>query len=238
MLVRPMVSDAGNLARSAYPGDIIAGGENILAGGIATAGAGVWTGAAIAAGIIRRTGPGAGYTDTTDTATNIIAALKGNAGCNVVPGSTFRTLFINTVAQAMTFAAGTGVVAGTGTLNCAASLVREYLWTILNASDPQTLQCNTTNASALVTFVLPSGASSLPLMASNGPIGAAAITPGMTVSGTGITAGTTVIGITMGQGGMVGVTLSAVATATSAVGGVALSFGPTVQIDSLRSTTL
>jgi hypothetical protein len=57
------------------------------------------------------------------------------------------------------------------------------------------------------------------------------ITPGMTVSGTGITAGTRVLGVTQGQGGVTGVTLDANATATSAAGGVALTFLPTVQFD-------
>lgn len=241
MLVRPVVEDAGGLGRSGFPGDLIGGGESlsVAASGLATVGAGTWTGALIANGLIRRTGPVAGYTDTTDTATNILAALAGNASAaNVVQGTTFRSLFLNTVAQAMTFAAGIGVRAGLGTLDVAASLVREYLWTVLNSSAQQTLQSNTTNASAVLTFVLPSGMVALPMVASNGLGGAAAITPGMTVSGTGITAGTRVLGVTQGQGGLVGVTLDANATATSPAGGAAITFGPTIQIDSLRSSTL
>lgn len=229
MLVRPKIGsgDAAN-GREVMPGDLIAGGENILAGALATVGAGTWTGALIATGIIRRTGPVGAYTDTTDTSTNIIAALQGNnPGIDIVPGTSFRMLFINTVAQALTFAAGLGIVSGTGTLTVAASLVREYLWTILNAT-PQSIQnCSTTNASAVVTFNLPATAPALPM---------GTITPGMTVSGTGITAGTTVLGLTLGQGGITGFTLSANATATT--NPVALTFLPTVQIDSLRSSTL
>lgn len=237
MLVRPLGQRGNEVPAVALsPGDLLAGGENILAGTIATAGAGTWTGAAIATGIIRRTGPGAGYTDTTDTAVNILAALAGNAPDNpVVPGTSFRMLFINTVAQAMTFAAGTGVVAGTGTLDCAASKTREYLFTVLNSTRQQTIQSNTTNVSPTVTFVLPPNMSALPI----GPnVPNYNITPGMLVTGTGISAGTYVTGVTQGQGGIIGVTLSANATATSAAGGVALTFGPRVQIDALRGGDL
>lgn len=215
------------------PGDFVLAGENILAGAIATVGAGTWTGAAIATGIIRRTGPVAGYTDTTDTATNIMAAIGGNQINPVpIPGSTFRMLLLNTVAQALTFAAGTGVVAGTGTLNVAASLWREYLWTVLNTGPTFSLSCSITNASPTVLFNLPQQATSLPMGSTFGGVN---VTPGMTVSGTGITAGTLVLGLTLGQGGILGVTLNANATATAS--SVLLTFGPTLQIDSLRSGT-
>lgn len=237
MLALPMVQRGLEVASTPLnPGDVLAGGENILAGGISTAGAGTWTGAAIATGIIRRTGPGAGYTDTTDTATNILAALAGNNPANPVkPGTSFRLLFLNTVAQAMTFAAGQGVVAGTGNLNAAASVWREYLLTVLNASPAVPVQSNTTNLSTAVTFVLPPNMASLPI----GPnIPSWNITPGMDVSGTGISAGTYVAGVTQGQGGIIGVTLSAAATATSAAGGTPLFFGPRIMIDALRGGTL
>jgi len=218
------------------PGDIFIGGESISAGAIATVGAGTWTGAAIGTGIIRRTGPVGGYTDTTDTATNIIAALAGNnPGAAIVPGSTFRLRVLNTVAQALTFAAGVGVVAGTGTLNIAASLIRDYLVTVLNSSPPVTLQSNTTNGSAVVTFVFPTGQTVYPIGSAPNAIN---LTPGMTVTGTGITTGTTILGVTQGQGGVTGVTLSANATATSGSGGVSLAYGPTVQFDTLGTLGL
>lgn len=242
--------------RRIFPGDLVAGGENILAGSITTVGAGVLTAAAIATGIIRRTGPVGGFTDTTDTAANIINALlcgSGQISPDCVPGTSFRLLYINTVAQAMTFAAGTGVVAGTGTLNVAASNVREYLVTVLNTSPVQIYQCATSNSgttytgpgaplnstltvSQVVTFNLPINAVSLPELGSNGLTGTTLITPGMSVSGTGISAGTTVIGVIQGVGGITGVTLSAAATATNT--SVALTFGPTVQFDGLFSATL
>lgn len=226
--VRPLVLANEVPARQVMPGDLIMGGENILAGAITTAGDGTWTAAAIATGIIRRTGPVGAYTDTTDTATNIVAALAGNSqGADVVPGSTFRLIFQNTVAQALTFAAGTGVRSGTGTLTVAASLVREYLVTVLNSTPQQILNSSTTNASAVVTFNLAPQQTALPM---------GTVTPGMTVSGTGITAGTRVLGVTLGVGGITGVTLDANATATNSP--VALTFLPTVQFDGIRSGTL
>lgn len=235
-ILKPTGRKSGAPEEELNPGDILAGGESALAGAIATAGAGTWTGAAIATGIIRRTGPGAGYTDTTDTAANIIAALAGNAPSpDVAPGTTFRLLFENTVAFAHTFAAGSGVVAGSGVLNAAASTWREYLVTVLNASPVAVATATFNNASTAVTFVLPAGMTALPLGPS--PL-ATNITPGMSVTGTGIAAGATVAGVTYGQGGITGVTLSANTTGASASGGNVLTFGPTVQFDGLRSGTL
>lgn len=236
---RPTGMKNGVIDEAFMPGDIAIGGESLLAGAIATVGAGTWTGAAIATGIINRTGPVGGYTDTTDSAQSILNALAGNSnGAEVVPGSTFRLLFVNTVAQAHTYAGGAGVQTGSGTVNTAASTWREYLFTVLNSTPSSVAQCNTTNASAVVTFVLPAGVVALPYNVSgNNPLGVT-ITPGQTVSGTGITAGTTVLGVTQGQGGVTGVTLSANATATSAAGGVPLTFTPTVKVDGLRSGTL
>lgn len=228
MIVRPMVQGDSPVSRPTNPGDLFGLGESISAGLLTTAGAGTLTGALIATGLIRRTGPGGGYTDTTDSATAILAALAGNApAADVMPGTTFRLLFINTVAQAMVLAAGAGVFLGTGTTTTAASLWREYLVTIQNATPQQIISCATTNASAVVTFNLATGQAALPM---------GTITPGMDVSGTGITAGTTVLGVTQGQGGITGVTLSANATATT--NPVALTFGPRILIDGLRSGTI
>lgn len=236
-LLRPIGADGSNQNRLPAAGDVLGLGEVISAN--ATVGAATWTGAQIATGVISRSGSVAGYTDTTDNAANILAALAGNApAADVQPGTTFRLRVLNTVAFLLTFAAGTGVVAGSGTLNIAASTGRDYLITVLSSCPLQTLQCSTTNASAAVTFVLPAGAVALPFQGSNGPIGAISNLLGATVSGTGITAGTTVIGITQGQGGATGITLSANATATSAAGGTPLTFQPTIRFDSLGGITL
>lgn len=236
MLAIPMVRKNTVIDDQLYPGDILAGCENILSGGIATVGAGTWTGAAIATGIINRTGPTGGYTDTTDTAANIIAALQGNSpALAAVPGTSFRLLFINTVAFAMTFAAGVGVVAGTGTLSLGASAVRLYLLTILNSMVPVTVNATFLTTSKVVTFMLPGVTVAL----SEGPASAYnQISVGATVTGTNIATGTKVLGVTSGQGGIIGITLDTNTTGASASGGTAITIGPTVQIDTLFSASL
>ena len=51
---------------------------------ITTAGAGTLTAAAMVGGLIPRTGPTAGFTDTTDTAANIDALLAAGSGSNTL----------------------------------------------------------------------------------------------------------------------------------------------------------
>lgn len=217
----------------AQPGDVVGAGETI--GTLTTVGSGTITAATIAQGLLLRSGPVGGFTDTTDTAVNILTAIAGPAYQAIVgAGTTWRFRYINSVAQAMTFAAGAGVVAGVGTLNVAASLTRDYLLTVLSTQQPYTIQSNTTNASAVITFVLPPGLTAYKI----GPDPAAInIQVGASVSGTNITAGTTVIGVTTSQAGVTGVTLSANATGTTSAGGTPLTFGPTVKIDSIGSMT-
>lgn len=230
-LATPTVWTNGVMDRRLQQGDLLAGGESISAGAISTAGAGTWTGAAIATGIIRRTGPVGGYTDTLDTAANIITALGGNTSPDCAPGSTFRLLFQNTVAQAMTLAAAAGITLGTGVTTTAASLWREYLFTIVNPGPVFYATGTTTVSSTTVTFALPTGMSALP----QGPSPLADnITAGMTVQGTGVATATTVASTTSGQGGLTGIVLSGTATAS---GVVSLIFGPTMTVDGLRSGT-
>lgn len=238
-LLRLKGFSSDGLERLIHPGDLVAGGENLTAGALTTVGAGTWLGALIAAGIITRTGPVGAYTDTTDTANNILKAFS-STGVNVEPGITFRTRFINTVAQAMTLAAGRGVTLdttnGTAVVNCAASLVREYLWTILNSTPEVTLPCSLVNATKALTLILPPGAVAIPLQGSNGNAGVLGVTPGMIVSGTGITAGTKVVGITQGQGGATGLTLDTNAASTQAL--TSLTFSPNILISSLGTLGL
>lgn len=226
-------------AQLVQQGDVLLLGENLAGGVLTTVGAGTWTAALIAAGIITRSGPVGGYTDTTDSADSIIAALAGNdAAANLAQGSTFRLTFINTVAQAMTLAAGTGVTLdttnGSGVVNCAASLVREYLVTVNNASRAVTQQMNYLTTTKILNFNLSSGEASKPLRASNG-VGLA-ITPGMIVSGTSITAGTKVVGLLMGQGGITGVTVDTNTTGTQT--NDAVTFSPSITISSLGTKGL
>lgn len=235
-IVVPVVKSPGGLERALVPGDILGLGEALKAGAISTAGSGTWTGAAIATGIINRTGPGTVYTDTTDTSTNILTALAGNApAAGGVAGQSFRVRVINTVAFTGTVAAGTGVVLGSGsTLNLAASTWRDYLFTILNASPPVTVSGTLVSASATVAFVLPANMVAIPI----GPsVQAVNVTPGMGINSgsAGLQSGTTVLGVTQGQGGLTGVVMSSTATASATV---SLNFVPTVQLDSIGSGTL
>lgn len=227
-----MLCGIGNgLAESRFqPGDVPGLGEAYNA--LTTVGAGALTGPLIAGGIINRTGPVAGYIDTPATATQILTALgigsvaaqAGGLG-DAINGATFRLIFRNTVAFAMTFQTGVeGLVYGSN-LDVAASLVREYLVTLRNLTPRASIQCGTTNASPTLTFDTAQA------------IGT--VTPGMVVTGTGINASQTfVTGVTNnGAGGLSGCTLSTNCSATAA-SGIAILFSPVVQFDGLRSSTL
>lgn len=211
----------GGLQRPALPGDVAAWAEIIAA--LTTVGAGTLTAPLLLSGIINRTGPVAGYIDTTDTAANIIAAMVSNynyqstaltgvsSGVAAPLGMSVRLRIINTVAFANTMAAGTGVTLVNGTIN--ASSVKEYLLQVTNGTPQQVFAANQTNASAVITGLSQFQTSQLSV--------------GMLVTGTNIPASTTVISIQTG----IGVTLSANATATLALN--ALTFAPTVTMTGL-----
>lgn len=71
---------------------------------IATVGNGTLTAASIVGGVITRSGSTSAFTDTTDTAANIVAAIT-----SPVAGESFFLYIRNTTAFAETFAGGTGV---------------------------------------------------------------------------------------------------------------------------------
>lgn len=171
---------------------------------------------AILAGIIDRTGPGAGYADTWPTADAILAACPA-----LDTGDSFEFLFINGVAFADTTAviANSGVTLVNGTVT--ASLVKRFMLTVQAAGRTSILSAVTTNASAIVNLA------SLGVSASRAATLAQQIRPGMLVTGTGIPASTTVIAVNSVTGT---VTLSANATAT---GDAALTFQPRVEIRGL-----
>lgn len=226
-LVISSMSSGGNALNI---GDILLGGESYSAGANATVGAATLTGAQLVTGIIARTGSTGAYTDTTDTAANIIAALAGNGyAAETLQGSSFRCRILNTVAFIETLAAGTGVILGSGVTANAASSFRDYLFTILNPGPSYTVNSNTAT-SATVTFVIPNGQFALLV----GPNPAAInISPGMSVTGSGVPAGATVLNVIYGQGGITGVLLSAATTTTLA--NTPLVFGPSVRVDGIGS---
>lgn len=78
--------------------------QDILNTAITTVGNGTLTAAGLLGGLITRTGPTSAYTDTTDTAANIVTAIG-----SFNSGATFNIIIKNGTAFAQTLAAGTGV---------------------------------------------------------------------------------------------------------------------------------
>ena len=208
MIVRPVVY-SGGLQRSAAPGDLLAGGESVANSALTTAGAGTITAAILATGYCIRTGPTGAYTDTTGTASEIIAALPG---CN--KGDTFKFRHMNTVAYACTLAGGTGVTLGTTPSTAvSASLTKDYLVTITNNTPVSTVTCSITNASKVITGMTLAQTS--------------AISIGQLVTGTGAGSAAVVTSIQPGVGVNVSVNSSATNTLAS------FTFSPTVRIDAI-----
>ncbi len=96
-------------------------------GSLTTVGNGTITAALLLGLIVSRGGSQAGaFTDTTDTAANIISAFGGNAG-------TVRVRIINNTADTQTIAGGTGVtIVGTATL--ATNTFRDFLITMAGST--------------------------------------------------------------------------------------------------------
>lgn len=217
-LVRPSIYDGG-LQRQALPGDVAAWSEIIATN--ATVGASTLTAAQLLSGILSRSGSTAGYIDTTDTASNIIAGMVGqynyqataltgvSSGVAAPQGLTVRLRIINTVAFANTMAAGTGVTLVNGTIN--ASSVKDYLIQVTNGTPQQIFAVNQTNGSAVLTGMSQFQTSQLSI--------------GMLVTGGGLSGN--IISIQTG----IGVTLSANASTTVALN--AATFSPTVTITGL-----
>lgn len=227
MIVRPVGYRGGPSPERMQQGDTLGGAEVLST--LTTAGDGAITAAALTSGIITRTGPGAGYTDTLPTAADILAAIAGsNSVADVAPGTTFRCMHRNGVAQAMTLAAPAsgGVVLGSN-VNNAASQVRHWLVTVLNSSPARTVVGTTTNGAATVTLATPI---QMGTYDNSDNKGYGTITAGMSVYGTGVAAGATILGITYGQGTITGFTMSANATAS---GTVSITLTPTVRVDGL-----
>lgn len=224
-MLRPQGTDGAGLVRCAGPGDVLMAGEAIQA--LTTVGAGTITAALMMTGILRRTGPAGGYTDTFDSAANIVAAMAGQTGnnANVLPGSSFRFMFINGVAQAMTAAAGTGIVLGTN-VNVAASIVREYLVSVISANPPTLFGMDTVNADATLVFTNTGLSVQQQLLLLD------SVDIGMTVIGTGIPTGTTILEVDF-----INRRIELSANATGTASNVPLTFTPTVRIDGLRAGT-
>lgn len=216
MLARPAVFMNGALGRA--PAGVQ---ELCQAAPIANAtAAGVTlTAAEIVSGWIQRSnGGGAGYTDVFPPATDIIALLPDAA-----VGDCFELYYQNTVAFLMTFGATpTGIVAGVGTLNVAASTTRLYRFTLLSTKPTVILVGNNTNANKIYT-----GFTAAQL---------ANVMPGMGVSGTGVGASAVVVGVTPGDGTTdvtTGGKITVDVNSTSTNSNIAFTFFPRIRIDAL-----
>ena len=222
-IVRNGVYDNG-IVRLQGPGDLLAVNEVVLAN--ATAGALAITASMMATGILKRTGPGAGYADVFPTSTDLVAGLLSNfyqgggsygGSVGITNDTSFHFRIIYTVAFTNTPTIGAGG-SFVGVSAMPASTWKDYLVTIKNGTPASVTSGNTTNTSAVITNVPPAQLQ--------------ALTQGMQVSGTGIPASTTILSIQPG----VGFTMSANATATNA--SVAITAVPVYTVESLGGGTL
>lgn len=208
-IIRAQVNYGGNLIQPQTVGDVVLSQKSIDTN--TTAGSATLGVLSLIKGILRRTGPGAGFTDTFPSA-DLLALAEPDL--NV--GDSFEFTYINGVAQAMTAAAGEGVVLGTN-VNVAASAIRKYLITILGTGVRQVFQGGVTNASPTITGI-PAAVSAL-------------LQPGQGVSGTNIAAGAFLTAVNPVAGTA---TMSANATGTATV---AVTSFPRYQVDGLFAAT-
>lgn len=223
----------------ALSNELLCPGDTILTPDIfspnVNVGAVVLTAAQMVTGVLFRSGSTAAYNDTLDTAVNVLAAVSGNLpAAAVIPGLSFKLRLINSVAFIDTITLGAGMVAGSGTIaTVPASSWRDFLFTFASVQPPVSVIGNTVSGSAVVTWTFNAGQTALTL----GPSPSAAnIMPGAAAVGTGIAAGTTVLGVTEIPGGTSGCTLSGTATATGS--NVAITFGPQLVVSGMGSGTL
>lgn len=144
-------------------------GEQTINTSITTVGNGTLTGAAIAGGVITRSGSVAAYTDTTDTAALIVAAIS-----NAFVGQSFFVRIKNSTAFAETLAAGSGVTFS-GVVIIPANSVGLYLVTLTSLTAVSLLHISTVQYSSSMAEVVTTLASPA----------------GSTITGTGIAGGVT-----------------------------------------------
>ena len=225
--VRPSVY-SGGMQRQNSIGDVLLTGA--IATAVTTAGAASLTAAAVLGGVIRRSGPAAGFTDTWPTAEQICAALRGHGNnADHVPGLGFSLRYINTVAQANTMAvpANEGISLSTATfssvVNCPASSYKDYFVELVSAPVP----------AISVTGATFNGTKRLLLAAEAAP---GSIVPGMSVYGTGVGASAKVTNLIYGTAGIKEVWVDVASSADGS--NIILSLKPTVVVHSTGSGAL
>jgi len=204
------IDGSANDVRMQQPNEIVCSMLKYV--GLATIGDGAVSAVALLSGILNRTGPTAAYADTLPTADAVLAAAP-----TLGVGDSFSLIVRNTVAFANTITTNTGMILGTNTA-IAASLVREFLFTLLSKGTAGIYSGVTTNTDATITGLTSSQVATL--------------SPGMGVTGTGIPALTTIIGVNSTLGTL---ELSANATASGTVG---LTFFNRISVEGVRSSTL
>lgn len=218
--------DAGGLVRDQGPGDLQ--NTNEVPQTLNNAAGVTLTASQLMAGILLRTGPAGAFGDTMPTAAQIIAGMLSQAnyqgsgastplGINV--GSSFRLLYHNGGGGLATPVVNTGVTF-VGTTTVASTSWKEYLVRVTNGTPQQIFSAVTVNGSAVITGLTAEQTKQL--------------SPGMLVSGAGIQAGSLIVSVQPG----VGVTLSLTATADAPAPGAALTFNPTVVVQSLGTRTV
>lgn len=219
---------AGGMQRQVAIGDTILGGALVAA--VTTAGAATLTAGAVTGGVIRRSGPAAGFTDTWPSADQICASLRNFGGnADYMPGLGFNLRYINTVAQANTMAvpANEGISLSTAVyssvVNCAASAYRDYFVELVSAPV----------AAISVTGSTANGTKKLTLKSEASP---GSIVPGMSVYGTGIGASAKVTHVIYGAAGVKEVWVDVNSTADGS--DIIIALKPTVVIHSIGSGPL
>lgn len=184
---------------------------------LTTVGAGAITVQAISGGILNRTGPVGGFTDTWPNSDDILAAMD-----DPQKGDSWEFIYRNGVAQAMTFAAGTGIVAGSGVLNVAASSTRFYLHTLLSTKRSVILVGSQVNATAVLGGF------------TNAQI--AQVEAGMGATGTNLAASSVVLGVTPSDTPN-GATITLDQNVTATIASNPITFFPRIQLDSFGVMT-
>jgi hypothetical protein len=211
MFVRTHADRGGNYVSQQGPGDLVMDQTQQIA--VTTAGASTLTAASMQGGYIERTGPGAGFNETLDTADNLVATNP-----NLSPGDSFEFLYRNTVAFAATLVAAEGAELAGANTAVAASTVRKFLVTVFSNLRRQSFLATTTNASPVISGLTQAQAQLLQ--------------PGMGITGTNIPASTTVLNVNSVLGT---VTISANATGSAQN---AMTFFPRYNIRGLWSAPL
>ena len=153
---------------------------SIINTSITTAGAGTLTAAALVGGQIARTGPTAAYSDTTDTASNIVTALGG-----FTAGETFLARLKNSTKYTQTLLGGTGVTIS-GNALVPGFGIANYFGTVGGTAAAPTVVFTHINSSA----VYLQGEVTNPQVTALTTVGAGAITAAGIVSGITVRGGT------------------------------------------------